>query len=173
MKVPEKDILEGDILKVIFVLGWPTLVLRILQVAYNMAETFWPGRRSSGAEAKSAVAAMQMAWPLIFVMFSIGAGFGVAGISLISQYTGAGKSEKASHATGQLITMAIILATVLATAGLLLIPHLLKIMSLEDSVERYVRIYMQIIFMGLPFVFLSFMSCLSSGPSAAPSSRCT
>ncbi len=44
MKVPEKEILEGDILKIIFVLGWPTMVLQILQVAYNMADTFWLGR---------------------------------------------------------------------------------------------------------------------------------
>ncbi|MCD6382880.1 MAG: MATE family efflux transporter, partial [Thermoplasmata archaeon] len=157
MKVPEKEILGGDIVKVIFVLGWPTMVLQILQVAYNMADTFWLGRWSTGTEAKSAVAAMQISWPLIFVMISIGAGFGVAGISLVSQYTGAGKSEKASHATGQLITMALILATILSISGLLITPYLLKMMSLESSVESYSLSYMEIIFLGLPFVFLSFM----------------
>jgi len=157
MKVPEKEILEGDILKIIFVLGWPTMVLQILQVAYNMADTFWLGRWSSGEKAQSAVAAMQISWPVIFVMISIGAGFGVAAISLISQYTGAGKVEKASHATGQLITIAILLALTLSAAGILLTPYLLNVMSLESRVEVYSIQYMRIIFLGLPFVFLSYM----------------
>lgn len=157
MKVPEKDILEGDILRVLLVLGWPTMVLQILQVAYNMADTFWLGRWSDGGRAQSAVAAMQVSWPIIFVMISIGAGFGVAAISLISQYTGAGKMERASHATGQLITMATFLALLLSLGGLLITPLLLDVMSLESRVELYSLQYMRIIFLGLPFVFLSYM----------------
>jgi len=69
VKIPEKDILEGNILRVIFALGWPVMVTSLLEIGYNMADTFWLGRWGGGANATNAVAAMEIAWPIIFVMF--------------------------------------------------------------------------------------------------------
>ncbi|HHE75788.1 MAG TPA: hypothetical protein ENL31_01500, partial [Candidatus Aciduliprofundum boonei] len=128
MKVPEKDILEGNVVKVIFALGWPVMISTLLQVGYNMADTFWLGRWSSASNSVSAVAAMQLSWPIIFIMISVGAGFSVAGISLISQYTGANKIYKASESAGQLLSTAVIMAIILSLLGIFLAPLLVSIM---------------------------------------------
>ena len=164
MKIPEKDILEGNILRVIFALGWPVMVTSLLEIGYNMADTFWLGRWGSGANATNAVAAMEIAWPIIFVMISISLGFGVAGISLISQYTGAGRVDKAAESAGQLVSLGILMSIILSIAGILIAPYFLKIMNVEPGVERYAYQYMVIIFLGIPFMFITaiFVSVLRS-----------
>ena len=157
MKVPEKDILEGNVVKVIFALGWPVMISTLLQVGYNMADTFWLGRWSSASNSVSAVAAMQLSWPIIFIMISVGAGFSVAGISLISQYTGANKIYKASESAGQLLSTAVIMAIILSLLGIFLAPLLVSIMGVEKTVATYTIDYMRIIFLGLPLGFISFI----------------
>ncbi len=155
MKVSEKEILGGNIIRVIFALGWPVIVSSLLQMGYNMADTFWLGRLGNEGEAMSAVAAMQIAWPLIFVMISISGGFAVAGISIVSQYTGAGKVKKAAESTGQLVSLGILMALLLSLGGILLTPLLLRAMSLDPVVERFALEYMLVIFLGMPFMFIS------------------
>ncbi len=171
MKIPEKEILEGKILRVILALGWPVMVSSLLEIGYNMADTFWVGRWGSGNNAMNAIAAMQIAWPLIFVMISIAAGFAIAGISLISQYTGAGNVEKASESVGQLISLGIIMGIVLAILGIFATPYLLRIMHVAPQVGKYAYQYMFIIFLGLPFIFIAsifIFSLRSYGDSITP-----
>ncbi len=164
MKLPEDEILGGKILKVIFALGWPVIVTSLLQIGYNMADTFWLGRWGSTNNAMNAVAAMQVAWPLIFVMISVSVGFSIAGLSLISQYTGAGRVDKASESAGQLISVGVLMALSLSILGIFLSPYLLEIMHLAPEVAGYAYEYMVIIFLGLPFMFISsiFMFVLRS-----------
>ncbi len=171
MKVPEKDILGGNILKVIFALGWPVIVSSLLQIGYNMADTFWLGRWSSANNAMNAVAAMQIAWPLIFVMISLTTGFAIAGISIVSQYTGAKKVNKAAEACGQLLSLGIILGIIIGIVGILIAPILLYIMNPDPEVAKYAYQYMVIIFLGLPFMFVTsiFISVLRAyGDSITP-----
>lgn len=43
-KRPSKDeILEGDIISVLFKLGWPMMVATFLRTLYNLVDTFWLG----------------------------------------------------------------------------------------------------------------------------------
>ncbi|QLG29488.1 MATE family efflux transporter [Halorarum halophilum] len=69
-----------------FALAWPIVATQLLQVAYNLADTLWLGRYSTDA-----VAALSLAFPLIFLFISVGGGFNVAGATLVAQYTGAGQ----------------------------------------------------------------------------------
>ncbi|MFC6724447.1 MATE family efflux transporter, partial [Halobium palmae] len=66
-------------------LAWPMVVIQLLQVAYNLADTFWLGRLSANA-----VGAISLAFPLIFFLISVGGGFTAAGSVLVAQHTGAG-----------------------------------------------------------------------------------
>ncbi|ELK44952.1 multi antimicrobial extrusion family drug/sodium antiporter, partial [Haloferax sp. BAB-2207] len=50
-----------------FELAWPIIVTELLQVAYNLADTVWLGRLSTDA-----VAAISLAFPLIFLLISVG-----------------------------------------------------------------------------------------------------
>lgn len=88
-------ILNGDIIRTALALGWPVMLANVAETIYNLTDTFWLGRLGS-----EAVAAPSISWPIIFLFMSISAGFAVSGVSLVSQYTGAGLSEKANKSAG-------------------------------------------------------------------------
>ncbi|MFP4588918.1 MAG: MATE family efflux transporter, partial [Candidatus Acetothermia bacterium] len=83
----KSDILNGPIIKTVLVLGWPVMLDNLLQMLYNLTDTYWLGKL--GAEA---VAAPTLAFPIDFLIISLGFGLAIAGVSLVSQHTGAGSS---------------------------------------------------------------------------------
>ena len=80
----QKLFLEGSIAKALFVLALPIVLTNLLQSAYQLIDSFWVGRL--GAES---VAAVSVSFPLIFLMTALGAGFSIAGSTLVAQYVGA------------------------------------------------------------------------------------
>jgi Na+-driven multidrug efflux pump len=92
----------------LFTLAWPIVVTQLLQVAYNIADTLWLGRVSVAA-----VGALSLAFPLIFLLLSVGGGFTVAGSTLVAQYTGAESEGSAGKAAGQTLAFVTVLATAL------------------------------------------------------------
>ncbi|NIP67480.1 MATE family efflux transporter, partial [Candidatus Bathyarchaeota archaeon] len=96
-------ILNGNIVYTAMALGWPVMLSNLFQTAYNLTDAFWLGKL--GPES---VAAPSISWPIMFLFISLSAGFGIAGISLVSQYTGAGEPEKANKAAGQLLSFLLV-----------------------------------------------------------------
>ncbi|MGM0405414.1 MAG: MATE family efflux transporter [Thermoplasmatota archaeon] len=157
---PGKDeILEGNIITVMFKLGWPIMVATFLRTLYNLVDTIWLGRLP-GDEASYSVAATSQAWSVVFIIMSLEIGMGIAALALISQYTGAKKYEKASEYAGQLYFIVIILSIVLGIVGYFSSPYLLDILTGHgpEAVELadYGTRYLQIIFLGIPAMFLFF-----------------
>ncbi|NHN47787.1 MATE family efflux transporter [Halostella sp. JP-L12] len=135
-----------------FRLAWPIVVIQLLQVAYNVADTFWLGQLSADA-----VGAMSLAFPLIFLLISVAGGFTTAGSILVAQYTGAESDRSAGTVAGQTLSFVTLLAVVLSAVGYLLTRDLLGL--LPSQAETTVRVvplaadYMEILFLGLPFLF--------------------
>ncbi|MFO7792855.1 MAG: MATE family efflux transporter [Candidatus Saliniplasma sp.] len=157
---PGKDeILEGNIIAVMFKLGWPIMVATFLRTLYNLVDTIWLGRLP-GEEATYSVAATSQAWSVVFIIMSLEIGMGIAALALISQYTGAKKYEKASEFAGQLYFIVIILSIVLGIVGYFSSPYLLELLTGHGpesaGLADYGTRYLQIIFMGIPFMFLFF-----------------
>lgn len=152
-KSRKADILKGKIVPTLFLLGWPIMVESLLQTAYNLTDTFWLG--NMGKEAgKEALAATQISWPLIWLMVSIGTGFGIAAIALVSQHTGAGQLEEANKDAGQLLLFFMIFSSIMAVVGFLLTPTLIHAVIPDDPMVADKGIaYMRTIFLGQPFMF--------------------
>ena len=160
MGKPEKDeILEGNITKIIFKLGWPIMVSSFLMTLYNLVDTIWLGRLP-GDEAVYSVGAMGMSWSFVFLLMGIGTGFGVAGLALISQHTGAKHYDEAAKDAGQVYTLSIMFSLCVGFIGYLVTPHILKILTgtgeEAEALAYYGTQYLQIIFLGLPFMFMFF-----------------
>ncbi len=160
MEKPGKDeILEGNILVVMFKLGWPIMLATFLRTLYNLADTFWLGRLP-GELAEFAVAASSQAWSVVFVIMSVEIGFGVAALALISQYTGSRDYEKASEYAGQLYFIVILFSAILGAIGYFATPHLMELLVGTGPDAPYLAYYgtqyLQITFMGMPFMFLFF-----------------
>ncbi len=160
MGKPGKDeMLEGNIYSVMFKLAWPLMISSFLMTLYNLIDTIWLGRLP-GDEAKYSVGAMGMSWSLVFLMMGLGMGFGVAALALISQHTGARKFKEANHDAGQLYILSILFSIVIGAIGYLMTPFFLDFLtgSGEEAVQlaHYGTQYLQIIFLGLPFMFMFF-----------------
>ena len=151
--VSREQILKGPIIKTLFLLGWPIMISSLLETAYTLADTFWLGRLE---ESKYAVAALQISWPIIFLLISIAFGFGAAGVALVSQYTGAKKHEEAERSAGQVIFISLTFGLVFAITGFFLSPFIVHSLGLEKEVSHLAILYLRIIFFGIPFMFGSF-----------------
>ncbi len=162
MARPSKDqILEGNIVLVMFKLGWPIMVASMFRTLYNLADTLWLGRLPGDASV-FAVSAASQAWSVIFIIMSLEIGMGVAALALISQYTGSKRFDKATQYAGQMYFLAIVLSLVLATIGYIATPHLLRALTAgagEDAhlLTEYGTQYLRIIFIGMPFMFMFFV----------------
>ncbi len=69
-----KNITSGSLVRPLFHLAWPIIVIQLLQVTYNVADTLYLGRLSA-----EAVGALSLAFPLIFLLIAVAAGFTTAG----------------------------------------------------------------------------------------------
>lgn len=158
---PSKDeILEGDVISILFRLGWPMMVATFLRTLYNLVDTFWLGHIPNKEVAEASVAAVGQAWTFVFMMMSIGIGFGVAALALVSQHTGSKDFEEAERDAGQLYFIAIVFSIVMGIIGYFITPYFLDMLTGTgadvDQLAHFGTQYLQIIFLGLPFMFLFF-----------------
>lgn len=145
-------ITKKPILPTLFLLSWPIILGQGMQLMYNLADTFWVG--NIGAQQ---LAAISVSFPLIFIILSIGAGFSIAGVTLVSQYTGAEKSKKANLAAGQILSFGVLLAIIFAGFGLFFGKDLLRMMGAKPEVLKPAWEYFQIILWGSPLMFMFFI----------------
>ncbi|WP_336135109.1 MATE family efflux transporter [Natronomonas amylolytica] len=148
-KGPEElELTEGGILKPLFFLSLPIIVTNLLQTAYNLADTFWLGRYST-----EALAAISFAFPMVFLLISLGMGLSVAGSVLVAQHTGAGEPEKAEYAASQTVSFAFIGSAALGLLGYPFVRPFLAFLGASPEVLPGATGYMQVIALGLPFMF--------------------
>lgn len=148
------DILNGRIIPTLFLLGWPIMVESVLQTAYSLTDTFWLGNMG-GIEGREALAATQISWPIIWLMVSIGTGFGIAAIALVSQHTGAERFGEVNKDAGQLMLFFLVFSLVIAIIGYLISPLLINIVIGDNpEVARQGIIFIRTTFLSQPFMFI-------------------
>ena len=148
-KGPEEvDLTSGGIGKPLFFLAMPIVVTNLFQTAYNLADTFWLGQYDTDA-----LAAISFAFPLVFLLISLGMGIAVAGSILVAQYTGAGQEREAEYAASQSVTFAAIASIVLGVVGYFGVDTFLSLMGASDDVLPMATDYMEVISLGLLFMF--------------------
>jgi putative MATE family efflux protein len=143
---------DGDLVGPMVRLAWPLVVIQLLQVAYNVADTFWLGALSADA-----VGALSLAFPLIFFLISVGGGFTAAGSILVAQYVGANDDRAASGVAGTTLSFVAAIAVVLGVAGYLLTDSMLALLPANPrtviEIVPLAGAYMKVFFLGLPFLF--------------------
>ena len=147
-----KSLVDQPVLPTLIRLAWPIMVGNAMHLMYNVVDTFWVGRL--GPEP---LAAVSVSFPLLFMVFSIAAGFSIAGIALVSQYTGAKDQEQASLAAGQVLVFCTALAGVLSALGLVFGQDLLRLLGTNPEIMPYAWQYFRIIVGGIPMIFIFFV----------------
>ncbi|WP_255170605.1 MATE family efflux transporter [Natrononativus amylolyticus] len=155
------NVTDGELFTPLMVLSAPIVLSQMLQVGYNLADTYWVGRLGSDA-----VAALSYSWAIVFLMVSVGGGLTVAGTVLVSQYKGAKDFTRSHHVAGQTLSFVTIVAVVFAAIGYLTSPWLIRLVGAEPGTDAYVYAvsYTRIVFLGVSFMFWFFIfDALSRG----------
>lgn len=144
------NVTDGQLLKPIIILSLPIVLTNLLQVGYNLADTFWVGRLG-----QPAVSALSFSWAIVFLAISFSLGFSIAGTVLVAQNKGADNLDRVSHVAGQTITAVIGVSLVFAVVGYLLTPQLLELVGAVPGTTEYELSvpYLRIALAGMPFVF--------------------
>jgi putative MATE family efflux protein len=144
----ELDLTEGSIGWPLFYLSVPVVITNLLQTAYNLADTFWLGRYSVNA-----LSAITFAFPMVFLLISLGMGLTVAGSVLVAQHTGAGNDGDAEYAASQTVAFATLGSLLLGGVSYLLVDDFLALLGAGPDVLPLAAGYMRVISLGLVFMF--------------------
>ncbi|QSW98965.1 MATE family efflux transporter [Haloterrigena alkaliphila] len=144
----EFDLTDGDIARPLFYLSLPIIVTNLLQTAYNLIDTFWLGQYSTDA-----LAAISFAFPMVFLLISVGMGLSVAGSVLVAQHIGAGEEAEAEYAASQTVALSLLGALILGVVGYVFVEDLLGLLGASSDVLPLATDYMQVISLGMAFMF--------------------
>ena len=151
-RVSEQSITEGSLVRPLFNLAWPIVVIQLLQVTYNVVDTLYLGRLSA-----EAVGAISLAFPLIFLLIAVAGGFTTAGAILVAQYTGADGTRSAGLVAGQTIFTVSVLSVLIGIGGYFYTRPALELLPSDpDTAATVIPLaadYMEIIFLGIPLMF--------------------
>jgi putative MATE family efflux protein len=128
------------------------MLANLFQTVYNFTDRLWLSRMGP-----LGIAALQLSFPLVFLMFAVAFGVTMAGTALVAQYTGAGRHEEANVAAGQVLSFAELLSIVLAIIGFFLAPAVLSLIGGEPALMEASASYLRIIYLGLPLAFGTFV----------------
>jgi len=123
-----------------------------MQTAYNIIDTYWVGRLG-----EEAVAAVSIAFPVIFLIISFGAGLTIAGTVLIAQHTGRRDQERVDLIAGQTIILLVNVSLVISVVGYALSEPMLRLVGAEPAVLEQGTVYLKILFGGASFLFMFFV----------------
>jgi putative MATE family efflux protein len=158
MSQPGRDrsvnVTDGALVKPLIILSVPIVLTNLLQVGYNLADTFWVGRLG-----QPAVSALSFSWAIVFLVISLSLGFSIAGTVLVAQNKGAGNTDRVGHVAGQTITLVVAVSLLFSVLGYLLAPTLLGLVGAVPGTAEYAMAidYTRTMFLGIPFVFSFFV----------------
>ena len=143
------NLLQGSISKNILLLAAPIVFVMFLQTLFNVVDTIFVGRISAYA-----VAAVSMAFPVIFIIIAIGAGLGIGTTSLIARHLGAKKKHEADLAAEHSIFIGIFISILITVLGLAFMKPLFVLMGAGPEILPLVLSYARIIFAAMIFLVM-------------------
>lgn len=129
-------------------IAFPIILTNLLQLIYQMTDLFRVGR-----ESKEWVAAIALAWPIIFFFVSLGIGLTIAGTILVAQHKGKKDYDALNPIIGQSLILTTIFSISISIVGYFLSQYFISWMYAEPLVSSMATGYLKISFLWLVFVF--------------------
>lgn len=142
-------ILSGNLPKAILTLAVPIIANSFIQTMYNLTDTYWLGKLGEANQA-----AITIVTPVQSIIINFGTGIVTAGSILMSQYLGARKDDEAKKMANHILLCSMIFSIICAAICFLFTPNIVDWLGAESTVKDYATIYMRIIILDMPFLFL-------------------
>ena len=152
-KSGSKDLTQGAIGSTLLLFAMPTLASNILQSLNGSINAIWVGR-FLGAQALAATANANI---IMFLMFSVVFGFGMASTVVVAQSVGAKDIDAARRAFGTAVGFCSMLGLGVAIAGWIGAPALLRLLATPQEAFDLALVYLRVIFIAMPATLLVVM----------------
>jgi putative MATE family efflux protein len=154
--VRNQEMMEhGSYRKLLLNLCVPTVVIMLVMVIYNMADTFFIGQTGD----PNRMAAVSLCTPLFTIFSGIGTLFGNGGCTTISISLGEQKTDKIKEITGFCVLGALCTGIIAAVVLLLWTDPIAFALGAEEKTIAYAKTYLRIIAAGAPVIIFSSTFC--------------
>ncbi|MFA6720759.1 MAG: MATE family efflux transporter [Candidatus Cloacimonadaceae bacterium] len=143
---------EMPVPKAILNLALPSVLSMLVNIAYNLTDTFFIGKLHNEA----LVAAVSISLPMFMFQMAIAGIFGFGGASFLSRQLGKKDFLRARETTSTAVFSSLVLSLILGVAGILAIPLFLKAAGATGETAEAASQYLLIILIGSPFILLKF-----------------
>ncbi|WP_307972489.1 MATE family efflux transporter [uncultured Brachyspira sp.] len=143
------DIFENyPVYKSLISLAMPTILGMLVNVFYNMVDTFFVGQTGDPNQ----VAAVSLTMPIYLLLMAFGNIFGIGGASYISRNLGAKQFDKVKKISAFGFYSSIIIGFISMALFLIFMPFILKISGASENTYQFAKDYLIIVGIGAPFV---------------------
>lgn len=143
------DLTQGSLGRHILRMTPPMTIGFFAMMAFNLSDAWFVSRLGTGP-----LAAIGFTFPLIMVFYSIGMGLGLGTASCVSRAIGQGDHDRVSHLTTYSLLLTLVIMSLLALAGELSMPSVLRMMGAQGDIYNAALGYMRIWFCFAPLAAL-------------------
>ncbi len=151
MELQRKQILEGNLNKLLFKFAGPGILGLLSGFIYVIVDAIFVGRGVGSL----AITALSIALPILLAMMAIGLMVGTGSASIISRALGRNDIKEAVNAMGNGVILNFFLNTVFIALGYVFIDRMLIFFGASTDVIPLAKEYLVIVFPG--FILLSFL----------------
>ncbi|HJU65242.1 MAG TPA: MATE family efflux transporter [Gemmatimonadaceae bacterium] len=142
-------LVQGSLRRTIATVAIPAVASMLLMTLFTTVDAYWVGRRI-GARGLAAVST-SLFW--IWMLISIAELTSVGLTAVASRRHGERRPQEAASAVGSALLFALLLGTVVSTAGLLSLDHLFGVMRTPEEVSSLGKAYLGTYLLGAPLIF--------------------
>lgn len=124
----------------------PSIAMMVFTSVYSVVDGYFV----SNYAGKQALAAVNMAWPVVMMLASLGMMFGTGGSALIAAAQGRGRKQRANEYFSLIVYVVVVLGFVLAGATWFLMEPIMKLLGAEGGLLADSVFYGKICLVGLP-----------------------
>lgn len=162
-----RDLTSGPVRGHLMHLGAPMVLGIIAVMAISLADAWFVGQL--GLEP---LAAISFTFPVVFSIASVAIGLGAGAASVVSRAIGTGDRHRVERLATDSLILSVLVVAVLSTLGWFTIRPLFSLMGAEGQVLDYIVEYMQIWYLGMPFLVVPMVAnslIRADGDSRIPS----
>lgn len=130
----------------------PTIGMMIWTSLYTVVDGFFV----SNFAGVSAFAGMNLIWPFVAILATIGLMFGTGGSAIVAKTFGEGDGDKANSYFSLFVYASIVGGIIFAILGYIFVPHIATLLGAEGELLANAITYGRILALVLPFTILSY-----------------
>lgn len=148
----KKDMLEAPIGGLLFRKAYPTVIIQLITILYNTADTYFVAKIDTAASA-----AVGVVFSLMAIIQAVGFGLGMGSGSLTSRRLGASREKDACIYSSSALAIGILSGSLIMILGLFNIAPILRMIGATETILPYAIAYGRYILIAAPFMCTAFI----------------